>query len=254
MSYNQNGYADPSKFLLGIGEIWVNKEYCGALSGSVTLNSKREFAYARPGHMIADLKAEVTNEEVTLEAEVCELKVDQLRLALGINQAVDRASAKEIRVTEQLQLVGTTAETMTKTAITPSIKVMKLDRSKTYALTTDYTVATNKITRVAGGTIADGEVVVVEYNYSDATAKSVAFGGEITLPPSFEVIFSIVNDQGKHIQITMFKAIAITELEMAFNERSSGDYTVHNLKFRGMADLTKSQGAQIYEVVEESAA
>jgi hypothetical protein len=252
MSYNNNGYAEPSRLLLGIGDLYINDQYVGNLKGSVTFSVTREMAYQRPGNLIADLKAQVTGEEVTLEAEICDLKIDQLRAAFGINQAVDSSSARNIRVRETIQLVGTTAVTLGRTAAT-NIVVTKLDRSKVYTLTTDYTIGANAITRVGGGTIGDGEYVLVEYTHSDSGARSIAMGGESKCPPTFRVDYTHQDCNGKYWQITVFRAVTTTEFELAFNERESGDYTIHNIMFRALVDLTKPEGQNLFEIVQEDA-
>lgn len=255
MTYNANGYAEPKRMVLGIGDLYVNDVFVGNLKGTVTLNSTRNFAYQRPGNLVADIKAEVTQEEVTLEAEICDLKIDQIRTALGINQAVEDA-AKTFRVRDIIKLEGTTPVTLSKTAVAGSLKVFKLDRSKEYVETTDWTFATNAITRVPAGSIGDGENIIVEYNYENADARSIAFGGETMCPREFRLDYVMrgCGGQGGLWQLVMWRAIAVTEFELAFNERASGDYTMHNVLFRALVDITKPEGQNLYELREEDGA
>jgi len=254
--YNTNGYAEPKRLVLGIGDLYVNDKYVGNLKGSVTFNSTRSMAYQRPGNLVADLKAEVTEEEVTLEAEVCDLKLEQLRVALGIQNEA-QAESRKFKVRDTITLVGTTAVALTKTAVSGSIVVSKLDRSKGYVVTDDYTVVANEIARVPAGDIADGESVLVEYEYENADALVLAFGGETKCPREFRLDYSIKSCGGDNQgtwQLTLFRAIVPSEFEIAFNERASGDYTVHNVMFRALVDLTKPEGRNLYEFCEEDGA
>ncbi len=92
---NNNGYAESKRLLLGIGDLYIADVFVGNLKGKVELKWNRKYAYQRAGNNIADQKAEVTDEELTLDAEICDLKLSQLRRALGINQAVDTTTSNE---------------------------------------------------------------------------------------------------------------------------------------------------------------
>lgn len=251
--FNANGYGEARRYLLGIGDLYFNNEFVGNLKGSVTMNHTREFAYQKAGNNLAHQKIEVTAEEATIEAEICDFKIAQLRRAFGVNQAIQTAASKTLHGREVIQLNGTTAVTLSN-ASASNVVVSKLDRSKIYALTTDYTFATNQVTRVALGAIADGEYVIAEYDYADSSADAIAIGGETKTPPSFELIYTFKDSTGKMIQVKFFKAVAITEFEMAFNERESGDYTVHPIKFKALVDVTKPEGQNLLEIVQEDAA
>jgi hypothetical protein len=73
--------------ILGVGDIYLDGVFVGNLKGKVEFHVKREFAYQRAGNNIADQKAEVTSEEATVTAEICDLKISQLRRAFGVNAA-----------------------------------------------------------------------------------------------------------------------------------------------------------------------
>lgn len=247
---NANGYGEARRYLLGVGDLFINDEFVGNLKGSVTMNVTREKAFQRAGNNIADQKAMVTKEDVTLEAEICDIKIDQLRRALGVLQASE-TGAKSVRNREVIALTGVTPVVPAKT-IVDGIKVSKLDRSIVYASGTDYTKnLSGNIVRVSGGAIATGQNVVLEYNFSSASAKYLRVGGETAEIPSFELKYTHKDSSGKLWQITLFKAISNTEFEIAFNERESGDYTVHNIAFKALVDITKPEGVNLFEVIEE---
>jgi len=249
---NANGYGEAKRYLLGLGDLFINDEFVGNLKGSVTMTVTREKAFQRAGNNIADQKAMVTKEEMSLEAEICDLKIAQLRHALGIYQASE-VGAKSMRNREVIALVGTTAVIPAKT-IAGGIQVSKLDRSIVYVTTTDYIKnASGSIVRVSGGAIASGQNVILEYNFSSGIGtKYLRVGGETTDVPTFEVKYTHKASDGKLWQITIFKAIANTEFEIAFNERESGDYTVHNIMFKALADITKPEGVNLFEIIEEA--
>jgi len=251
---NQNAYAEPRRLLLGIGDLYVNDVFVGNLKGSVKFTYNRQYAYQRPGNNVADIRAEVVSEEATLEAEVCDLKVEQLRQAFGINNSVE-ANAKTIRKREVLKLSGVTFTSPVESMVSGTIKVFSLDRKTEYLLTTDYLLSGSPkdIRRVSGGGISAGQYVGIEYDFSDAGAKAIGFGGETKTPPTFRLDFTHLDKDGKYWQISLFKAVTTTEFEMAFNERESGDYTTHNIMFKGLVDITRPEGQNIGEIVQEDA-
>jgi len=150
-----------------------------------------------------------------------------------------------------MTLTGTTPVTPAK-LIAGGIKVSKLDRSVLYVSGTDYVKnASGNIARVSGGTIVTGQNVIVEYNFDALTAKYLNMGGETVNPPTFELKYTHKASDGKLWQITLYQAMANTEFEVAFNERESGDYTVHGIRFKALIDPTKKEGENLFEIVEE---
>ena len=244
---NQNAYAEPRRLLLGLGDLYINDVFVGNLKETVTFTFTRSYAYQRPGNNIADVKGEVVGEECMLEASVCDLKLSQLRRAFGINNALDITTAKVLRNREVLKLTGTTPTSPAESMLSGTIKVFSLDRKTEYLLTTDYILSGSPkdISRVALGAITDGQFVGIEYDFSDAGANSLGFGGETKAPPTFELDFVHRDSTGKLWQIKLFKAMTSTEFEMAFNERESGDYTVHNVMFRALVDTARPEGKNL---------
>ena len=236
---NQNAYAEPRRLLLGLGDLYVNDVFVGNLKEAVTFTYTRSYAYQRPGNNIADVRGEVVAEEAMIEASVCDLKLAQLRQAFGIDQAVATAAAT-LRTRQVLALTGIAFTAPAESMISGTIKVSSLDRKKEYIVTTDWVTAGAplQIRRVSGGGIASGETVVLEHDFSDAGASTLAFGGETKTPNTFRLDFTHRDSAGKLWQITFYKAMSKAEFEMAFNERESGDFTVHNLRFKALVDIT----------------
>lgn len=254
---NQNTYAESRRMILGVGDVYLDGVFVGNLKGKVEFKIKREYAYQRAGNNIADQKAEATSEEVTLSAEVCDLKVAQLRKAFGIVQAVDTATAKTVQKREVVKVVASgSAVTLSETPVidaTHPFKVYSLDRKTTYVSTTDYTVATTNFTYVSGGALTVGQYVAVEYSFSDSGANSIAFGGETKAPPTYRMDYVVRDDTGKAWQISFFKAHADTDFKLAFEDRESGNFAMHNVSFKALVDTTKPEGGNLFEIVQEDA-
>jgi hypothetical protein len=254
---NNNGYAESKRMILGVGDIYLDGLFVGNLKGKVELEIKREYARQRAGNNIADQKAEVISEMVGMKAEVCDLKIAQLRRAFGITQAADSSTAKTI-MKRQVITVGasgspvTLAETPVVDATHP-FKVMSLDRKTTYVTSTDYTLSTNSFIYTSGGSLTVGASVIVEYGFSDSGANSLRLGGETLTPPTFRLDYVVRDDSGKAWQLTFFKAFTDTDFKMAFNERESGNFTTYNVAFAALVDTTKPEGANMFEIVQEDA-
>jgi hypothetical protein len=158
-----------------------------------------------------------------------------------------------LRQREIIKLVGVTPVTAAET-IASGLVVTKLDRKKIYTVTTDYILSGNTVRRaVSGSTIADGESVIAEYTFSDVGANTLTVGGETRSPNTFRLDFTHKDSTGKLWQITFFRAVSVTEFETVFNERESGNFTMHNIKFKALVDTTRPEGQNQMEIVQEDA-
>ncbi len=256
---NQNGYAESKRLLLGVGDLYINDVFVGNLKGQVSMKFNRKYAYQRAGNNLADQKGEVTDEELTLEAEICDIKLAQLRRAFGINQAVDTTTAKHMIKRESVKLSGTVAVTLAKTPATPvsgaTVKVYSLDRKTVYTTSTHYTVSGASLKRVSGGAgfITTGQFVLAEYEWNNASGvNSLQFGGESSPPPTYRVDYVHVDSAGKAWQIRLFKAFSATNFAVAFHELQKGTFTTHNIMFKALVDTTKPEGQNLGEIIEEA--
>jgi hypothetical protein len=255
---NNNAYAESKRLILGVGDIYLDGVFVGNLKGKVEFHFKREYARQRAGNNIADQKAEVISEEAGLTAEVCDLKLSQLRRAFGIATAVDASTAKTI---EKRQVVlaaalgsGTVlAETPAGIGSTRPSKVMSMDRKTAYVSGTDYKFSGTSFELLSGGSMTPGSYYSVEYPFSDSGANSLTVGGETSAPQTFRMDYVIRDDAGKSWQLTFYKAFADTDFKMAFNDRESGDFTTHNVGFSALVDLTKPEGSNLFEITQEDA-
>lgn len=245
-------YAEPNRLILGVGQLWFNNVLVGALKNTVTLTMRRTFAEMKPGNMISPLTAQVVSEEAELSAEICDFKLEQIRVAMGLVTAATTAhtATGRLRKGAYLTMTGTAPQTIPDTIVSGSVLVYKLDKSVTYALTTDYTITGNTVIRVGAGTITDGQGVYVEYLTDDATSDILKFGGDLTAPTPYELRYVGTKGDGSVFQFKFHRAYVNTDFSIAFHERTSGNYTTHGFKARALADTSKAEGEQLVEIVE----
>jgi hypothetical protein len=249
---NNNGYAEPKRLLLGVGDLYINDVFVGNLKGKVEMKFTRKYAYQRAGNNMADQKGEVTDEELTLEAEVCDVKLSQLRRAFGVNQAVDTTTSKNIIKREVLKMSGVISAVPAKTVSGSTGKLYSLDRKTTYVSGTDYKFSGSGFERLSGSAIPTGSYVIIEYEWANASGQSLQIGGESSPPPTFQVDYVHIDSAGKAWQIRLFKAMTTTNFAMAFNEAQKGTYTTHNIMFKALVDTTKPEGKNMGEIIEEA--
>ncbi len=253
---NNNGYAESKRLLLGVGDLYINDTFVGNLKGKVDLKFTRKYAFQRAGMNIADQKGEVTDEELTLDAEICDIKLSQLRRAFGLVQAVDTTTSKKIIKRETVKLSGFVNTALTKTPVADVsgalIKVYSLDRKTLYASGTDYKQSSTGIERLSGSAITAGQYVLAEYAWTNSSGNSLQFGGESKPPSTFQVDYVHVDSAGKAWQIRLFKAMTTTNFAMAFTEAQKGTYTTYNIMFKALVDTTKPEGQNLGEIIEEA--
>lgn len=250
---NTNAYAESKRLLLGIGDLYINDVFVGNLKGQVSWKFVRKYAYQRAGNNMADQKGEVTDEELTLTAEVCDIKLSQLRRALGVNQVLDTTTAKKIIARETPKLSGVVAFVPAHTMVGTTVKVYSLDRKTTYVSGTDYKVSGGSLLRITSpGTIVAGSYVTLEYEWSDAVANSLQLGGESSPVPTYQLDYVHIDSAGKAWQFRLFKAMAMTPFNIIFHEAQKGTYTTHNVEFKALVDTTKPEGQNLGEIIEEA--
>jgi hypothetical protein len=147
----------------------------------------------------------------------------------------------------------TLAETPVIDATHP-FKVMSLDRKTTYVTSTDYTRLDERrsSSRPAARSSAGAPSSSSTVSRTPARTRSES-AARRSAPPTFRMDYVIRDDTGKAWQLTFFKALADTDFKMAFSDRESGDFTTHNIGFRALVDITKAEGANLFEIVQEDA-
>lgn len=241
---------DPLNLLLGTGELYLNGDFVGTLSGTVNFQYTRSYVDQRAGDVIAPIKSFLTSEEVMLTAELAEFRLENLRHAFGTPNSEVAGPHNIIRV-EFLTMTATDAQTLGETSdVAVPIRVFNTTRTIEYTLTTDFTFAANAVTRVGSGAITDGQVVLVQYEVSIANASKLVLGGACDVP-TFKLDFVHKECADTGAQITLFKAYSNTDFQMAFNARESGDFSVSNISFKGLVDASKLPGQNLFEIIKE---
>jgi len=79
---------DVNKVTLGNGQLYIDGVNVGYLKGNVEFTYGREMVDFKPANEMGVVKKFVISEHASLKASLAELKVANLRLAMGINEAV----------------------------------------------------------------------------------------------------------------------------------------------------------------------
>lgn len=80
--------ADVTQITLGVGDLFINGINVGYLKGNVEFTYGRTTIDFKPANALGVVKQFVQSENVTLSASVAELNVANLRLAMGISEAI----------------------------------------------------------------------------------------------------------------------------------------------------------------------
>ena len=206
-----------------------------------------------------------TGESLEVDVTIADLKPHQLRYVY--DKANSKATAGTIdsdmyesagstimRFREEIELDGTTPVILRRAGfVTSSIKVFASDLSNTpdgYTKGTDFTAteSTGSVTRIDGGSIGDGDSVVVEYNHT-ATAEIVHAGGSLA---DFEAELKLVHEteDGKVLQFKIHRAKKIGASEIAV--QMATEFGGVPMTFRALADMSKAIGKQLMEVAVEA--
>lgn len=243
-------YADPTRLILGTGQLYLNDVLVGALNGPVNFTIRRTFAEQRPGNALSPVKAEVSAEEAFVTSDVCEFNVNMIRKAMGL--VTDPASGSiAVRFSEQIALNALTTTALGHTPIAASENVYKLDKSVQYTSSTDYLLATANLSRKSGSTIADGQKVLVEYNFA-VTANYLRGGGDQSALPEYALRYVGTKSNGKKFQFQFWRCYVNTDFSIAFNPRSTGNFTTHGFSARALIDTSKIDGENLFEIAEEA--
>ena len=85
--------ADTNNLTLGNGTLYVDGVDVGYLSGNVEIQFSREIVNFKPSNALGPVKRFIRGESMLLRAELAELKCANMRLAMGINEALTESSS-----------------------------------------------------------------------------------------------------------------------------------------------------------------
>jgi hypothetical protein len=127
-----------------------------------------------------------------------------------------------------------------------------------YTINTDYVVGVDSsgytiITRIAGGGIADGETVYVDYTYTPNASKNLATGGLETMTTNV-LRLTNTNEAGDDFEITLYKAKSDQGIQYTMNPDESVEPNAINVSIECTKDQTLTAGAQLFTIRDEQGA
>ena len=250
---------------IGPCEIYWNDVRLGSPKSAATIRYNKETVQAGLEDSGMNEISHKTKETCEVDVVIADLKLSQMRYALDqvadfANQstistaAYDASTSTVFRFKENHKLSGTDAITVDQASFdTSTIMVFKSDYSNTpdgYTKGTDYTAtaAAGTVARLAGGSITDGETVIIEYNEA-ATATRLGAGG---LMADFEAALRIVHtlNDGKKLQFYGYRAKKIGASEVAI--QMAAEFGGIPATFHLLADLSKTPGKQLFYWAQET--
>lgn len=233
---------------------WDNRKM-GSAKSQVAFNYSGTEALQKNMESIGDIGARKTYEALLIECVIANLPSGDLPYLFGAATSltslgtVDPTSTSaEIRKTTEITMTGTDTQSLGETTVS-DVVVTTLDFVTEYTLDTDYslTTAAGTVARI-GGDIADGDVVLVAFNFTDSSAVTFNFGGkEGMYEAELKLVWQFSN--GKKLQFTGHRAIRVGDHSWTFPE---DDYAEFPVSFKILSDLTKAKGNQLGEWIYEA--
>lgn len=124
------------------------------------------------------------------------------------------------------------------------------------ARNTDYVVAVDSdgytcIARVSDSTvISDGEGIKVDYSYTPSSAVTLTSGGKTTISDRV-VRITNTDENGKKFRITLYKATVNEGQNIEFPADDGDDPAMPHLKMKGVLDVSRTAGDQLFEIYDE---
>lgn len=84
---------DKTKVQLGTGTLYLNNVDVGALKGDIVLECKRERKMFKPSNFLNVIKVFTISEECLFRASVAELKVANMKLAMGVTDTTGSSTS-----------------------------------------------------------------------------------------------------------------------------------------------------------------
>ena len=250
---------------IGPCQIYWNDIRMGSPKSQASIRHNKETVSAGLEDAGVDVISHKIKETCEVDVTLDDFKVHQLRYvydaatefaatpAIGTVQ-YDASTATVMRHREDHQLTGVANITNDLAKfLTGTINVFKGDWSNTpdgYTRASDYTCdsTAGTVARIAGGDIADGDTVHIEYN-GTTTVSLIGSGGEMA---DFEANLKIVHqlDNGKMLQFYAYRAKKIGASDIAISMADA--FSGVPMTFKCLADMTKIQGKQLFLVTTES--
>ena len=121
---------------------------------------------------------------------------------------------------------------------------------------TDYVIAVDAsgftcIARIAGSSvISDGETVKVNYTYTPNASVTLKSGGKTSISDRV-VRITNTDENGKKFQITLYKGTVNEGQNIEFPADDGDDPAMPHLKMKGVLDVSRTAGDQLFEIYDE---
>jgi hypothetical protein len=121
---------------------------------------------------------------------------------------------------------------------------------------TDYVIAVDSdgytcIARVSGSTvISDGEGVLVDYTYTPNASVTLKSGGKTAIADRV-VRVTNTDENDKKFQITLYKGTVNEGQNIEFPADDGDDPAMPHLKMKGVLDVSRTAGDQLFEIYDE---
>lgn len=254
--------AETVNMLLGTGELFFKRvgdasgKYMqvGCLKGNVTFDYEFDTIAATPGDMITEARRDKISERCRLKATICDFKIPQLIASMGQSISTTQLTqTTTLRVWEKLTLKATsgTNATLSRTPVSAtSVVVQSLDRQTKYVNGTSYSITSTDaaLLKPKCATLANA-VVLVSFDYADASATRIKVGDKTTLQ-IVDLKFTHKLSNGKFITIEIPRATVMGGISIPFNENS--DYTTYDITFEGLGSTTATSGESLFKIIREA--
>ena len=121
---------------------------------------------------------------------------------------------------------------------------------------TDYVVVVDSagytcIARISDSTVIDeGETVTVDYTYTPNESVTLTSGGKTSLSDRV-VRITNTDENGKIFRITLYKATINEGAEIEFPAEDDDDPAMPHLNMKGVLDISRTEGEQLFEIYDE---
>lgn len=263
---HQTTVQNPNAVRFGSGKIEVGT----STSTLVDVGAIRNASFAREFEKVEVMSDNahrvlvgVKDEAVYLEFDMMETDFNNLSVLMGGLDTLTTIAASPVAVTAEAHtLSGTNAVRLDHKegdGTEVSSIVVTDSSSNVFTRGTDYVISVDSagyttIARSsdASGNIADGETVYVTYSYTPNSSVKVTTGGKVTISDRV-VRITNTNESGKKLQITLYKASIDSGWSYDFPADNNVEAGMIHIKMKGVLDITRPIGDQLYEIIDEQA-
>ena len=242
----------------GTGELFFKRDsdtsgkyvHVGTLKDEISFSYEMETAEQKPGNRLTVARRDKVSEKAMLKCKVIDFKIGQLIPALGLPISVTQITATStLRAYEDI-LFGsiTTTKTLGNTAVSlTSVVAYSPDRATKYVRATDFTVlSTTKIKPLSAAFKAKQNFIA--YDTRDVSATVARVGDKVNLQ-TVALKFTHRQSNGKLICIEIPKATIMNGITLPFSETN---YTVYDLTFGALGDMTATLGRSLFKIIREA--